>query len=234
MARSSKRFQQLLKQYDPLRAHTTSDAIDLAKKMATSKIDETMDVAFNLGVNPKYPDQMVRGAVPLPHGIGKEVKVLVFAKGEKQQEAREAGADFVGADDMIADIKGGWLGFDKVVATPDVMGLVGRIGRILGPRGLMPNPKVGTVTFDIAGAVKEMKAGRVEFRTEKAGVVHAPFGKASFDSVKLLENLKALADTIIRLKPASSKGIYLQSITISSTFGPGVRVDTSDLVRTIR
>jgi large subunit ribosomal protein L1 len=177
---------------------------------------------------------MVRGAVALPHGIGKVVRVLVFAKGEKVQEAREAGADFVGADDLIERIKGGWLDFDKVVATPDVMGLVGRIGKILGPRGLMPNPKVGTVTFDVANAVREMKAGRVEFRTEKAGIIHAPVGKVSFGPDKLKDNLMMIIETVLRLKPASSKGTYLKKVSLSSTFGPGVMVDTSDLVRTVK
>lgn len=234
MAKHSKKYNEAVKQYDVMALHRVDDAIGLVKKIAFSKMDETVDVALNLGVNPKYPEQMVRGAVALPHGIGKVVRVLVFAKGEKVQEAREAGADFVGADDLIERIKGGWLDFDKVIATPDVMGLVGRIGKILGPRGLMPNPKVGTVTFDVANAVREMKAGRVEFRTEKAGIVQAPIGKVSFGPDKLKDNLMTIIETVLRLKPASSKGTYLKKVSLSSTFGPGVMVDTSDLVRTVK
>lgn len=234
MAKHSKKYNEAVKQYDVMALHRVDDAIGLVKKIAFSKMDETVDVALNLGVNPKYPEQMVRGAVALPHGIGKVVRVLVFAKGEKVQESREAGADFVGADDLIERIKGGWLDFDKVIATPDVMGLVGRIGKILGPRGLMPNPKVGTVTFDVANAVREMKAGRVEFRTEKAGIVQAPIGKVSFGPDKLKDNLMTIIETVLRLKPASSKGTYLKKVSLSSTFGPGVMVDTSDLVRTVK
>lgn len=234
MAKHSKKYMEAIKQYDVTAAYRVDDALALVKKIAFSKMDETVDVAFNLGVNPKYPEQMVRGAVALPHGTGKTVRLLVFAKGEKVQEARDAGADFVGAEDLIERIKGGWLDFDNVIATPDVMGLVGRIGKILGPRGLMPNPKVGTVTFDVAGAVREMKAGRVEFRTEKAGIVHVPVGKVSFGVDRLRENLMTIIETVLRLKPASSKGTYLKAVHMSSTFGPGVKVDTSDLVRTVK
>lgn len=234
MAKHSKKYLAALKAYNPLDAYHVTEALTLVKKISFSKMDETVDIAVNLGVNPKYPEQMVRGAVALPHGVGKNVRVLVFAKGEKLQEARDAGADFVGAEDLIEKIKGGWLDFDKVVATPDVMGLVGRIGKILGPRGLMPNPKVGTVTFDLATAVREMKAGRIEFRTEKAGIVHAPIGKVSFDEKRLQENMMALVETILRLKPSAAKGTYVKSVYLGSTFGPSIRIDTSDLVRSAK
>jgi len=234
MARRSKKYQEAVKLFDSLFPYELETAIETAKKVAFSKIDESVDIAIRLGVNPKYPDQMVRGAVALPHGIGKQVRVAVFARGEKVQEARDAGADFIGAEDLVEKIKGGWLDFDKAVATPDVMGLVGRIGKILGPRGLMPNPKVGTVTFDVASAVREVKAGRIEFRVDRAGIIHAPIGKVSFDSAKLKENLLSLIDTVIKLKPSSSKGTYVRGVSISPTFGPGVRIDTSDLLRSVR
>lgn len=234
MAKHSKKYLAAVKQFDGAALHRLDDAIAIAKKVAYSRMDESVDLAVNLGVNPKYPDQMVRGAVALPHGTGKTVRVLVFAKGEKIQEARDAGADFVGAEDLIERIKEGWLEFDKAVATPDVMGLVGRIGKILGPRGLMPNPKVGTVTFDVANAVREMKAGRIEFRTEKAGIVQAPIGKVSFDAQKLRENAMSLIDTLLRLKPASSKGTYLRNVSLSSTFGPGIQVDPGDVIRAVK
>jgi large subunit ribosomal protein L1 len=204
-------------------------ALELVTGITRAKFDETVEAAVRLGVNPAHADQMVRGSVVLPNGLGKSVKVLVFAKGEKEKEALEAGADVVGADDIIEKIKGGWLEFDRVVATPDMMGSVGKIGKILGPRGLMPNPKVGTVTFDVATAVQELKAGKVEFRVEKAGIVHSPVGKASFGVDKLQENIQALIDAVIKLKPASSKGTYLRSISLSSTMGPGVKVDTLDV-----
>ena len=231
MAKRSKKYQEAAKKIDPTRAYPVDEAIAAVKDVSYAQIDETVEIAVRLGVNPKYPDQMVRGAVVLPHGTGKSVKVLVFARGEKIQEAREAGADFVGAEDLIEKIKGGWLEFDKAVATPDVMGLV---GRILGPRGLMPNPKVGTVTFDVANAVKEMKAGRIEFKVDRAGIVHAPLGKVSFPAENIKENMLALVDTIIRLKPASAKGTYLRGVSLAPTFGPGVKVDTSDLMRAVR
>jgi large subunit ribosomal protein L1 len=194
-----------------------------------AKFDETVDVAVRLGVDPRHADQMVRGTVVLPNGLGKEVKVLVFAKGEKEKEATDAGADFVGNEDLVNKIKEGWFGFDKAVATPDIMGTVGKIGRILGPRGLMPNAKTGTVTFDIARAVKELKAGKIDFRVEKAGIIHAPMGKVSFGAEKIVENVAAFLETVIRLKPASSKGTYLKGIAISTTMGPGIKIDTSSV-----
>jgi large subunit ribosomal protein L1 len=196
--------------------------------MAGVKFDETVDAAVRLGVNPANADQMIRGSVVMPNGLGKSVRVLVFAKGEKEKEALEAGADLVGNDEIIEKIKGGWLEFDRVIATPDMMGAVGKIGKILGPRGLMPNPKVGTVTFEVAKAVKELKGGKVELRVEKAGIVHSPVGKVSFGAEKLRENVSALLETIIKLKPASSKGIYIRSISLSSTMGAGVRIDPLD------
>ncbi|MBW2177536.1 MAG: 50S ribosomal protein L1 [Deltaproteobacteria bacterium] len=208
---------------------SVSDAVQVAIDSSYTKFDETVDIAVRLGVDPRHADQMVRGTVVLPNGIGKEVKVLVFAKGEKESEAQEAGADFVGNDELIAKIKGGWFGFDKAVATPDIMGTVGKIGRLLGPRGLMPNAKTGTVTFDVARAVNELKAGKIDFRVEKAGIVHAPMGKVSFGAEKLVQNLTAFLETIMRLKPTSSKGIYLKTLAISTTMGPGIRIDTSSI-----
>ena len=190
-----------------------------------AKFDEGVDLAIRLGVDPKKPDQMVRGTVVLPNGIGKKVRVLVFAKGQKEKEAQDAGADYVGAEDLVEKIGQGWLDFDKAIATPDMMGIVSKLGKILGPRGLMPNPKVGTVTFDVGKAVKEIKAGKVEFKVEKAGIVHVPVGKASFGFDRLFENVKALLEVILRVKPPTSKGIYLRSITLSSTMGPGVKID---------
>lgn len=206
-----------------------AEAVQAAIDASYARFDETVDVAVRLGVDPRHADQMVRGTVVLPNGIGKDVKVLVFAKGEKESEAKEAGADFVGNDELIEQIKEGWFGFDKAVATPDMMGAVGKIGRMLGPRGLMPNAKTGTVTFDIARAVKELKAGKIDFRVEKAGIVHAPMGKVSFGVDKLIENISAFLDTIMRLKPASSKGTYLKGIAISTTMGPGIKIDTSSI-----
>ncbi len=192
-----------------------------------AKFDETVDVAVRLGVDPRHADQMVRGTVVLPNGIGKEVKVLVFAKGEKEKEALEAGADFIGNEEIVAKIQGGWFGFDKAIATPDMMGVVGKIGKLLGPRGLMPNAKTGTVTFDVSRAVKELKAGKIEFRVEKAGIVHAPMGKVSFGVEKLVQNLSAFLDMILRLKPSSSKGLYLKGLAVSSSMGPGIKIDVS-------
>jgi len=203
--------------------------VTLLKDSARAKFDESVDLAIRLGVNPKHADQMVRGTVALPHGVGKMVKVLVFAKGEKEKEAQEAGADFVGAEDMVEKITGGWTDFDKAIATPDMMGTVGKLGKILGPRGLMPNPKVGTVTFDVGKAVKELKAGRVEFRVDKTGIIHTTVGKVSFTAEKLKENVLALMDVIIRAKPASSKGTYLKSVAISTTMGPGIKLDPNVL-----
>ena len=204
-----------------------AQAIQAAKAAATAKFDETMEMAVRLGVDPKHADQMVRGTVVLPHGTGKKVRVLVFAKGEKEREAREAGADYVGAEDLVEKIQGGWLDFERAIATPDVMGLVGRLGKVLGPRGLMPNPKTGTVTFEVGKAVREFKGGKIEFRVEKAGIIHVPFGKASFGPQQLVENATAILEALLRAKPASSKGRYLKGIAISSTMSPGVRVDVN-------
>jgi large subunit ribosomal protein L1 len=202
-----------------------SEAVSLVKELAFASFDESVDVAVRLGVDPKHADQMVRGAVVLPNGTGKTNRVLVFAKGEKVSEAEEAGADFVGGDDLVAKITEGWLDFDTVIATPDMMGQVGRLGRVLGPRGLMPNPKVGTVTFDVSKAVREAKAGKVEFRVEKAGIVHAQVGKKSFGVSELAGNVKSLVGALVKAKPAAAKGTYLRSITLSSTMGPGIKVD---------
>jgi large subunit ribosomal protein L1 len=209
--------------------YSLEEAIRIVKESSYTKFDETIDLALNLGIDPKKSDQMVRGSVVLPHGIGKKVRVLVFAKGEKEKEATDAGADIVGAEDLVEKISKGWLDFDKAVATPDMMGVVGKLGKILGPRGLMPNPKLGTVTFDISRAVKELKAGKVEYKAEKAGIVHVSIGKASFDNQKLLDNAKAIVDSIVKAKPATSKGRYLKKISISSTMGLGVRIDIASL-----
>ena len=207
------------------------DGLDLALRLAYAKFDETVDVAVCLGVDPKYSDQMVRGAVTLPHGLGKVVRVAAFCKGDKEAEAKEAGADIVGNEELIEKIKAGWLEFDQAVATPDMMAQIGKIGRILGPRGLMPNAKTGTVTFDIGKAVKEMKAGRVEFKVDKAGVIHSPLGKVSFGVDKLVENLRTVIDTLIRLKPSSAKGTYLRAMAISTTMGPGIKIDIQTMPR---
>lgn len=206
-----------------------TDAVGFVKSNAKAKFDETIEIAVRLGVNPKYTDQMVRGTVVLPNGTGKAVRVLVLAKGEKVSEAEEAGADYVGADEYIDKIKEGWLDFDRVVATPDMMGSVGKLGRILGPRGLMPNPKTGTVTFDIAKAVEEVKGGKIQFKVDRGGNLHVPAGKASFEQEKLVENARAFLTEVVRLRPASAKGQYIKSVTVSSTMGPGVRVDLSDI-----
>jgi len=202
-------------------------AIEVAKAAATAKFDETMEMAVHLGVDPKHADQMVRGTVVLPLGSGKKVRVLVFAKGEKEREAKEAGADYVGAEDLVEKIQGGWVDFERAIATPDVMGLVGRLGKVLGPRGLMPNPKTGTVTFEVGKAVREFMGGKIEFRVEKAGIIHVSFGKASFGVPQLTENAMAILEALLRAKPASSKGRYVKGISISSTMGPGVRVDVN-------
>lgn len=209
--------------------YSLEEAIRIVKESSYTKFDETIDLALNLGIDPKKSDQMVRGSVVLPHGIGKKVRVLVFAKGEKEKEATDAGADIVGAEDLVEKISKGWLDFDKAVATPDMMGIVGKLGKILGPRGLMPNPKLGTVTFDISRAVKELKAGKVEYKAEKAGIVHVSIGKVSFDNQKLLDNARAVVNSIVKAKPATSKGKYLKKISISSTMGPGVRIDIASL-----
>lgn len=225
MSKRGKKLIDAKKMVVPGKKYSLNEAIEIVLKSAYAKFDETVEAAIRLGVNPQHADQMVRGSVVLPHGLGKPVRVLVFAKGEKEKEALEAGADYAGGDEYIEKIKGGWLEFDRVVATPDMMGSVGKLGKILGPRGLMPNPKVGTVTFEVGRAVKELKAGKVEFRVERAGIVHSPVGKVSFGADKLRENILALLETIIKLKPASSKGTYMKSIALSSTMGPGVKVD---------
>ena len=214
--------------------YSLEEAVELAVSTARTKFDETADVAINLGVNPKHADQMIRGSVVLPNGLGKAVRVRVFAKGDKEREALDAGADLAGSDDLVEKIKGGWMEFDKVVATPDMMGSVGKLGKILGPRGLMPNPKVGTVTFDVKNAVEELKAGKVEFRVEKAGIIHSPVGKVSFGANKLIENILALVESIMKLKPASSKGTYLKAISLSTTMGPGVKIDPLDIRNTLK
>lgn len=212
---------------DEQKKYSVEEAFAMLDKMEKAKFDETVDAVFRLGVDPKHSDQMVRGAISLPHGLGKEMRVIVFAKGEKEKEARDNGALEVGSDDLVEKIKGGWMDFDKAIATPDMMGVVSKIGKILGPRGLMPNPKLGTVTFEVAKAVREAKAGRAEFKVEKAGIVHAPIGKRSFGAAKLKENFMALFEVIVKAKPASSKGIYLKSISVSSTMSPGIRLNVS-------
>ncbi len=234
MANRGKRYRQVAEKVAPGRRYNFSEAVGLALETSNVKFDETLDIAVCLGVNPRHADQMVRGAVVLPQGTGKSVRVLVFAKGEKEREALDAGADLVGAEDLISRIQGGWLEFDKAVATPDLMGQVGRLGKILGPRGLMPNVKVGTVTFDVAKAVKELKGGKVEFRVDRAGVVHAPVGKVSFGTDRLLHNLAAFLDMLVRLKPTTSKGTYLKSIHLSTTMGPGIPVDVADVKNLVR
>ena len=211
------------------RAYTLEEALPLVQKIKYAKFDETVELAVRLGVDPKHADQMVRGTVVLPHGLGRSKRVLVIAGAEKQKEAQDAGADLVGGDDAVEKILGGWMDFDAVVATPDMMRGVGRLGKVLGPRGLMPNPKTGTVTTDITKAVKEIKAGKVEFRVDKTGIVHAPVGKTSFQSDALVANARALVDSIIKAKPSAAKGRYLKSITVSSTMGPGVRIDTTSV-----
>jgi large subunit ribosomal protein L1 len=225
MHKHGKKYRNAKANVDPQQRFTFHEAIDGALNASFARFDETVDIAVKLGVDPRHADQMVRGSVVLPHGIGKEVRVLVFAKGEKEAEARDAGADYVGGDDLVEKIKGGWLDFDKAVATPDMMGSVGKIGKILGPRGLMPNAKTGTVTFDLEKAINELKAGKIDFRVEKGGIVHAPMGKVSFGAEKLEENIAAFIDTLLRLKPAASKGAYIRSIAISTTMGPSFKVD---------
>lgn len=226
----SKRVKNNLSKVDTKKEYKLSEAVALVKELANAKFDESVDVAVRLGVDPRHADQMVRGTVVLPHGTGKEVKVLVLTRGPKEQEAKEAGADYVGFDEYIKKIQEGWLDFDVVVATPDVMPEVGKLGKILGSRGLMPNPKSGTVTMDVGKVVKELKAGKIQFRVDKAGIIHASIGKASFEAQKLIENFKALLSTILRLKPASAKGQYVKSIYLSSTMGPGIKVDRSELI----
>jgi large subunit ribosomal protein L1 len=225
MAVMTKRQKAASSLIDDAKAYAVEEAVDLVKKLPGAKFDETVDMSLRLGVDPKHADQMVRGAIVLPHGIGKTVRVAVFAKGEKEREAREAGADVIGAEDLVERIQGGWMEFDSAIATPDLMGQVGRLGKVLGPRGLMPNPKLGTVTFDVGRAVREAKAGKVEFRVDKAGNIHVPVGKKSFSGEHLAANALALLEAIVRAKPSASKGQYLRTITVSSTMGPGIQVD---------
>lgn len=231
MPNSGKKYRRSLTKVDRSKRYALEEACKLLPETKVAKFDESVDIAVRLGVDPKHADQMVRGAVVLPNGTGKTQRVVVVAKGDKAREAQEAGADVVGAEDLVEKIqKESWTDFDTMVATPDMMGLVGRLGRVLGPKGLMPNPKVGTVTTDVARAVRELKAGRVEFRVEKAGIVHARIGKASFGGEKLHQNARALLETLLRLKPATAKGTYMKSVTLSTTMGPGIRVDTLPLV----
>jgi large subunit ribosomal protein L1 len=232
MRKPGRKHTEAAKKVDRSRRYPLEEACSLVKASSFAKFDETVDIAVRLGVNPKHADQMVRGALVLPHGVGKTVRVLVFARGEKVAEAEGGGADFVGGEDLVAKVAGGWLDFDTVIATPDMMGQVGKLGRVLGPRGLMPNPKVGTVTFDVGKAVREAKAGKVEVRVEKAGIVHVPVGKVSFDPSKLNDNVKALMQALVKAKPSTAKGQYLRSITLSSTMGPGIRVDAQAFITT--
>jgi large subunit ribosomal protein L1 len=235
MSDHGKKYQGARNLVDRSKRYDLADALSLVKKIHPAKFDETVEVSVRLGVDPRHADQMVRGSVVMPHGIGKVPRVAVFAKGEKEKEALEAGADFVGAEDLVAKIQQeGWLDFDRAVATPDMMGLVGRLGKILGPRGLMPNPRSGTVTFDVGRVIQEIKAGKVEFRVDKAGIIHAPVGKVSFADEALIENARALIETLTRMKPASSKGQYIRGIAVSSTMGPGVKVDHTQAGTTAR
>ncbi len=229
MASIPKKKEQAREKIDRLQKYSLEEGLDTVLSSAYGKFDESVDVAVNLGVDPRHADQMVRGTCVLPHGTGKTVRVLVFAKGEKEKEALDAGADVAGGEDLAKKIQEGWLEFDKAVATPDMMGVVGKLGKILGPRGMMPNPKVGTVTFDVGRAVTELKGGKVEFRVEKAGIVHVPVGRVSFGKEKLSENLKSLMESIIRLKPSTSKGVYLKGLSISTTMGPGVKIDPQEI-----
>ena len=225
MPKHGKKYVEAAKLIDRAKVYDPAEAVDLVKKTSTAKFDETIEAAVRLGVDPRHADQQVRGAVVLPHGTGKTARVLVFAKGDKAKEAQEAGADNVGAEDVLAKIQEGWLDFDVAVATPDMMGMVGKLGRILGPKGLMPNPKTGTVTFDLKNAIREIKAGKIEYRTDKVGIIHAPIGKASFETDKLRENFETFMAALIKAKPSGAKGQYLKSVTIASTMGPGVRVN---------
>ena len=234
MAKHGKKYIEAIKKIDHDRKYALEEGVALIKDVCYANFDETIDLAIRLGVDPRKADQMVRGSVTLPHGTGKSVRVLVFAKGDKDKEARDAGADYVGAEDMAEKIQNGWLDFDRVIATPDMMGVVGKLGRILGPRGLMPNPKSGTVTFEIAQTVNDVKAGQVEFRVEKAGIIHCPIGKRSFPVEKLTENARALLETLLRMKPAASKGQYVRSAAISSTMGVGVKLDPAAITVGLR
>jgi large subunit ribosomal protein L1 len=228
MPKHGKKYTAAAAKYDRQAKFSVDDACNLIRQTATAKFDETVEVAVRLGVDPRHADQMIRGAVVLPHGTGKTNRVAVFTRGDRQQAARDAGADVVGAEDLVERVQGGFMDFDVVIASPDMMALVGRLGRVLGPRGLMPNPKTGTVTADVAKAVSDSKGGKIEYRTEKSGIVHAPIGKASFDGAKLADNLVTVVDALIRAKPSTAKGTYMKSITISATMGPGVKVETGD------
>lgn len=234
MAKHGKKYRAIADKVDRSKRYTIEEAVQLVRELKVAKFDESVDVAVNLGVDPRHADQMVRGAVVLPHGTGKAVRVAVFAKGEKAKEAEEAGADIVGAEDLAARIEEGFLDFDKAIATPDMMGVVGRLGRILGPRGLMPNPRVGTVTMDVGKAVQESKAGKIEFRVEKAGIIHASIGKTSMEPEKLKENLNELLSTLIRLKPSASKGTYLKGVSLATTMGPSIRLDAVAIANQLR
>jgi large subunit ribosomal protein L1 len=230
MGKSGKRYRTAAEAVDSSVQYSLAEAVGLIKGEGAAKFDESVDLAINLGVDPRHADQMVRGAIVLPHGIGKETRILVFAKGEKEKEASEAGADYVGGEDLAKKIKEeSWLEFDRVIATPDMMSVVGRLGKILGPRGLMPNPKLGTVTMDVTSAIGEHKAGKVEYRVDKTGIIHAVVGKRSFDAEKIVENAAALIEAVVKAKPASSKGVYMKKISISTTMGPGLRVDPSSV-----
>ena len=229
MAKKSKKMQDALKKVDTMKHYSAAEAVALAKETNIAKFDATVEVAYNLNVDPKKADQQIRGAMVLPNGTGKTQSVLVFAKGEKAKEAEAAGADFVGDADMVEKIKGGWFGFDVVVATPDMMAQVGQLGRVLGPKGLMPNPKTGTVTMDVTKAVEEVKAGKVTYRVDKQGNIHVPIGKVSFEDDKLIENFKAIHDVILKAKPAATKGAYIKNLTVTTTFGPGVKVESLSL-----
>ena len=230
MGKSGKRYRTAAEAMDPSRQYSLAEAVALIKGTDATKFDESVDLAINLGVDPRHADQMVRGAIVLPHGIGKETRILVFAKGEKEKEAEAAGADYVGGEDLAKKIKDeSWLDFDRVIATPDMMSVVGRLGKILGPRGLMPNPKLGTVTMDVSGAIGEHKAGKVEYRVDKTGIIHAVVGKCSFDAEKIVENAAAMIEAVVKAKSASSKGVYMKKISISTTMGPGLRIDPSSV-----
>jgi large subunit ribosomal protein L1 len=233
MRKTGKKFA-AARQQVPDRPHTIEEAVPLMQKVKFAKFDETVEITLRLGVDPKHADQMVRGTVVLPHGLGKSKKVLAIAGADKQKDAAEAGADHVGGEELVEKIQGGWMDFDAVVATPDMMRAVGKLGKVLGPRGLMPNPKTGTVTPDIARAVREIKAGKVEFRVDKTGIIHAPVGKASFPAQSLIENAHALVDSVVRAKPAAAKGKFLRSVTLSSTMGPGITIDTTNVVETVK
>jgi len=234
MPKHGKQYRNKVEKFDKTALYSLEDAVKHVLASSYTKFDETVDIAMKLGVDPRHADQMVRSSVVLPHGTGKDTRVLVFAKGDKEAEAKEAGADFVGGDDLVEKIKEGWLEFDKTVATPDMMGTVGKIGRVLGPRNLMPNAKLGTVTFDVANVIKEIKSGKVDFRVDKTGIIHAGIGNVAFGEEKMCDNLKAFVQKVIQLKPSSAKGIYLRSVTLASTMGPGVKIDPIALVAAVK